>query len=325
MIKYFASTAAALVALSSITPRCSAAESDPPPGGDPLEFRGTISGMVWHDRNRNGIHQRKESAIQGIDVHLVACDGTFIASSTTVAGGLYRFDDLPMGNYCIACPAMFGLALTRVHIGNPDRDSDVFPGLGMSECLQISPAILALDVDLGLRESYGCSTFNPTDWGVPANTTHLSTLLVDNFPTIYRRGLKLGLSNSRHQLQFSSAQAVINFLPASGPLGVLAGDQVDPITTPAGEFAGNLLALKLNVDFSLRRKTVKGLAGLRIERGNKFENMRVIRILAMGQRVLAGRTDQLPAGYTLADLNETIQLINHNFDCGVTDFGFLRK
>lgn len=69
-----------------------------------------------------------------------------------------------------------------------------------------------------------------------------------NFNTIYGgSGLTIGGTRT---LQFTNANAVFAYLPATGPAGVLSGSLTDPITSAAGELGGELLALQLNVDFS---------------------------------------------------------------------------
>ena len=288
-----------------------------------LIHSGTIQGWAWYDRNRNGIQERRESLLQDVVVYLLDCDGVELASAITGSDGAYRFSDVPVGMYRIGRPSMAGLALTRPNIGSDELDSDLFPQNGLSDCLAIAPGQRQITRNLGIRNSYGCITFGQQDWGAPPEESHLSTLLVDNFSTLYRRGLTLGLSTN--QLKFTSAQAIIDFLPAAGPAAVLAAGQVDPLTTEAGEFAGHVLALRLNVDFSLRRKTAKGLTPLRVETGHKLAGLRVTKILVIAQRVLSGRTDLLPEGCTLEDLNDAIIRINQNFDCGMQDLGFLRR
>jgi len=56
---------------------------------------------------------------------------------------------------------------------------------------------------------------------------------------------------SRNSVTFDSTDAVFGFLPASGPLAVLGANVFDPGPTGAGgAFGGDVVALRLNVDFS---------------------------------------------------------------------------
>lgn len=51
-------------------------------------------------------------------------------------------------------------------------------------------------------------------------------------------------------LAFTSVDAVLAYLPATGTAGPLIASELNPTTTEAGGFGGDVLALKLNVDFS---------------------------------------------------------------------------
>ncbi len=49
---------------------------------------------------------------------------------------------------------------------------------------------------------------------------------------------------------FTNVSDLLTYLPASGPAGPLTADVVNPSSTPAGEFGGAVIALRLNIDFS---------------------------------------------------------------------------
>ncbi len=44
--------------------------------------------------------------------------------------------------------------------------------------------------------------------------------------------------------------AVEGYLPASGPPGALNADLLNPVSSSSGEFGGEVVALRINVDFS---------------------------------------------------------------------------
>lgn len=74
----------------------------------------TVSGVVWHDLNLNGIRDEDEPLISGVDVTLFRKDGenyvlctqdvkgTTISPVTTGADGVYAFHDLAAGDYIVA-------------------------------------------------------------------------------------------------------------------------------------------------------------------------------------------------------------------------------
>ena len=85
-------------------------------------------------------------------------------------------------------------------------------------------------------------------------------------------------------------------------------------------FAGDVLALQLNVDFSRNSVTRWGLGELRVVSG-PLAGKTVNEILALANRVLGG--DPLPAGLTLNDLDTVLEKINSNFESGAKDKGYL--
>ncbi|HXG49377.1 MAG TPA: SdrD B-like domain-containing protein [Methylomirabilota bacterium] len=282
----------------------------------------SISGHAWYDRNGNGYREPKDAFLAGVVVNLLACDGTVLAEAITGPDGRYRFDDLEPGAYQIGMVPMRGLALTRARIGAETRDSDVWPASARSDCVVLGFGQPHAELHVGIRSGYGCISFTQEDWGALPGESHPAALLTNCFARFYKRGLRIGIG---HGLTFTSAQAVQDFLPAAGAPGVLVGDQTDPLISEAGELAGNLLALKLNVDFALRKQTGRNILGLKIEPGHPLAGQRVARLLALAHKVVGGRMDVLPPGVSLEDLNDTLARINRNFRCGEHDLGFLGR
>ena len=88
-------------------------------------------------------------------------------------------------------------------------------------------------------------TYTQTSWGTPATTA--GGLLDANFSTVHGAAVIIG---GAFKATFTSAAAVFNYLPATGPAASLTGNVQNPLTTSSGEFAGEVLALQLNVDYS---------------------------------------------------------------------------
>jgi hypothetical protein len=75
-----------------------------------------------------------------------------------------------------------------------------------------------------------------------------STALRSNFDRIFPGGIEIGvIGTAGFSAVFQSAVAVVAFLPQTDPLGTLDADLVNPTSTHAGAFAGEVLALMLNV------------------------------------------------------------------------------
>lgn len=62
---------------------------------------GIIGDYVWGDINGNGIQEAGENGIQDVTVRLYNVDGTLVNTTTTDVNGLYKFDDLVLGDYYI--------------------------------------------------------------------------------------------------------------------------------------------------------------------------------------------------------------------------------
>jgi len=97
-------------------------------------------------------------------------------------------------------------------------------------------------------------TYPQLSWGQISTASSGAGLLADNYATVYAgtggvffvgRGGIIG-----QRMQFTSAGSLLNYLPAGGTDGRLLGNYVNPTTTNAGGFGGEVAALKLNIDFA---------------------------------------------------------------------------
>ena len=92
------------------------------------------------------------------------------------------------------------------------------------------------------------TTYSQAAYGAPV-ATDATNLLQNHYAAISILG-SLGIGSGK-AIFFNSADAVRNFLPQSGAAGQLTDTIVfNPLTTPAGSFAGEVLALRLNIGFS---------------------------------------------------------------------------
>jgi LruC domain-containing protein/uncharacterized repeat protein (TIGR01451 family) len=62
----------------------------------------SLGDRVWFDTNQDGIQQPDERGIAGVDVNLYAADASTLLQTTQTDGsGVYRFSELPVGNYVL--------------------------------------------------------------------------------------------------------------------------------------------------------------------------------------------------------------------------------
>ena len=94
-------------------------------------------------------------------------------------------------------------------------------------------------------------SYDQDAWGAPPAPGSASQILVDHFMGYYGGGLELGMSGSSgYSMIFTSAAAVLNYLPSSGSPASLTKDELDPSSTFSGLLGGYVLTLQLNVDFT---------------------------------------------------------------------------
>jgi hypothetical protein len=145
-------------------------------------------------------------------------------------------------------------------------------------------------------------------WGAPPNGNNPGAFLVANFaslPSPFFIGCTTGFT-----LTFTSAGAIEAFLPQGGPPGVLDASATNPTSrTSAGVFAGQVLALQLNVSFSNAGKLPPGLAGFVVP----GLGVTVGQVLADANKALGGCGFPSYAP-TASQLNDIVTSINEMFD-----------
>jgi hypothetical protein len=156
----------------------------------------------------------------------------------------------------------------------------------------------------------GCSV-TQGGWGAAPHGNNPGALLASKFTTVYPNGVTIGDAGSQFFLHFSSAAAIQAFLPQGGPPGALTASATNPTTSSAGVLAGQVLALKLNVD-------IEGMGGLIISgTGTSLDGKTVSDVLAAANVALGGGA--LPAGFSLSSLNDLVDSLNNAFDGCVAD------
>ncbi len=161
------------------------------------------------------------------------------------------------------------------------------------------------------------TTVTQGGWGAPPHGGNPGMLLQTYFNSVYPNGVKIGGNNT---LTFTSAGAVRGFLPQGGTPGVLNASATNPTSSSAGVFAGQVLALQLNVDFSSIGVTTMGLGGVKLTSG-PLSGYTVAQVLALANQVIGGNTAALPAGMGVSDLNNVVDGINNMFDANPINCG----
>ncbi|MFG0315708.1 MAG: hypothetical protein ACF8XB_00440, partial [Planctomycetota bacterium JB042] len=98
------------------------------------------------------------------------------------------------------------------------------------------------------------ASFTQGGWGQECSGGNVGCLRDAHFDAVYPNGLVLGDpdgadGDSEWAIVLTSSAAVAAFMPTGSTPSPLAQNHVDPVTTEAGVFAGQLAAAKLNVAF----------------------------------------------------------------------------
>ncbi|MBI4882020.1 MAG: hypothetical protein HY812_20525 [Planctomycetes bacterium] len=187
-------------------------------------------------------------------------------------------------------------------------------------------------------------TFTQGGWGAKCCGNNPGCLRDAHFAAVFPCGLVLGDHDGPdwdcfHAVLLTCAKAVENFLPAGGPPGKLCHDYVNPLTTSAGVFAGQLTAAKMNVGFdtagifdpmktdpAVKLKDLIFVANVH----PKIKGYSVEEIIYISDMVISG---ELPTpvdldGNLVGDVNESdlsnaLDALNNNFDNGTINQGSL--
>lgn len=148
-------------------------------------------------------------------------------------------------------------------------------------------------------------------WGTKAEGNNPGTYRDANFAGAFPLGLTVG---STYTLKLTSSQAVQTFLPQGGSPGSLITNYLNPTSTSAGVFAGQVVALTLSVTFDLYDlnfgTSLTNLKDLKIaDPSSPFVGWTVQQLLVEANKVLGGQS----SSYTASQLNDAVSKVNENF------------
>jgi hypothetical protein len=163
-------------------------------------------------------------------------------------------------------------------------------------------------------------------WGADPTDGPPASILKARFFDLFTAGAEFGYPfPGGAVMDFSSADAMLTFLPQSGAPGSLSSSVTDPTSTSAGIFAGQVVALDLNIGFA-------DLGVLAHPAGVSFGDL-VLTGITGSLAGLNGRTVRqlyqvvnaaLGGGfepYSIADLAKVANDVNSSFEGGfVSDF-----
>ena len=98
------------------------------------------------------------------------------------------------------------------------------------------------------------TSYGQGSWGSDPTKGNAAGLMTAHYNEVYASSsgrVEIGFpGTSGYSMIFTSANVILAYLPASGSAGPLTSDLGDPTSSASGQFGGDVLALRLDIDFS---------------------------------------------------------------------------
>lgn len=164
------------------------------------------------------------------------------------------------------------------------------------------------------------NTFPQDGWGVKGHGTQPATDLADSFYLVYPSGyVSVGLPGLGYSMSFTTPAAIRDYLPANGQSDVLNASLVNPASSHAGTFGGQVLALQLNVDYC-KKGIIQGTGGefgtlILKGTGTSLDGLTVSQVLYIARACLGG--GGLPSDVSFSTISDIVTNLNTSFIGGV--------
>jgi hypothetical protein len=160
-------------------------------------------------------------------------------------------------------------------------------------------------------------------WGAVPHGNNPGTYLHANFAAAFPGGLTIGGApcTGSKSILFTTAQAIMDFLPSAGTPSILPQDYINPVGY-GNTFAGQLTALALSIGFDAYDPDFSDnsiLLGDLIISNGVFAGWTVQQVFDEANRKISG----CPSPYTVSRLNQVLDIINRNYRDGSSNNGFL--
>ncbi|MGE5681957.1 MAG: SdrD B-like domain-containing protein, partial [Bacillota bacterium] len=163
----------------------------------------------------------------------------------------------------------------------------------------------------------GFVTYTQGGWGSPSNSQP-GKIRDQYFSSVFPSGLVIGGNKT---LTLTCASAVQSFLPQGKTASFFTKDYYNATSTSAGVFAGQMVALAMNIAYDKAGKTGTNSVDLEdlIFSSGIFAGKSVADFFIIANKAIGGAS----TGYSFADLSDVATKINENFDNGTVDKGYL--
>ncbi len=165
----------------------------------------------------------------------------------------------------------------------------------------------------------GIRTETQSAWGATATAGTPAAYMTTNFAAAFPAGLTIGCTR---KLVLTTAAAVTNFLPSTGPAATLPSGTLTNPTTYSNDLAGQLVAAKLSVRFDELNTTFSPATVLlkdMLVASGTFAGWTVQQVIDEADRKIGSCT----SSYTRTALQSALTAINNGYSGGTTNSGYL--
>ena len=220
-----------------------------PAGGAPMPLNATLIDPT-----------SSPSGIFGGNVATLKLNIDFSDANLLSAGSGLKFGDLVIYNLTtntdlngITVRGLLSIANTALGGGStPDNVTDlntIIGNLNVSFGAGSPSAWAQLHLKRGWQNG-DLTTYNQSEWGNDVSSNTVATLLEANFNTVYASNFGEMFVGGKYIMSFGSAGAVEAYLPQTAAPDTLDSSLGDPTFSASGAFGGEVVNLKLNIDFS---------------------------------------------------------------------------
>jgi hypothetical protein len=193
----------------------------------------------------------------------------------------------------------------------------------LAACLLIFAAVSVAQPPSPCNPCVTYCSYTQGGWGQICHEGNVGCLRNQCFTAIYPNGVTVGRDypNGGYWIHLTTSHAVEDFLPQGTTPEALTQNYTDPGVGNITIFAGQVLALQLNVDYGAYGcGSMVDINGLEIASG-PFDGWTVQELLDAANIALGG--GPLPPGRTIAQLNTACTHVNENFDGCHDNDGYL--
>jgi hypothetical protein len=255
------------------------------------------------------------------------------ANASTIQAAIWRFINFDAGEEAKLVAGTYGFGFPAADLptinaieANANVNASFVPGPGALTAIYLDlpippqtiprqPFIIEVICSSVPPPSGPPFTYTMGGWGSKPRGNNPGAFLAANFAAVYPSGQMTVGTGTGPKLTFTSASAISNFLPSGGTPGGLQMSHVNP-TKKLGVLAGQVVALRLAVDFSNAGVTPAGLINATFKT-DEFAGKTVGYVLALAESALSGAL--LPAGISYSDLSDACAQVNENYDAGLNN------